>query len=63
MEKSIFPKKFEASIDSHTDFLKSELKDIHNCNVLELAAWSGILAGVLNNDNSYAGIDISLKYS
>lgn len=59
MTKSIFPKKFEASIEKHTGFLIKELSTIHNNSVLEIATGSGNLAGILNNDNSYVGIDIS----
>ena len=59
MKKSIFPKKLEASIEKHTDFLKKELSTVHNSNVLELATGSGNLAEILNNDNAYVGIDIS----
>ena len=59
MEKSIFPKKFVASIVDHREFLKDCYSNIHNLNVLELATGSGDLAQLLPNDNNYTGIDIS----
>ena len=59
MKKSIFPKKFEASIDAHNQFLTKELKELHHKNILELATGSGNLAEFLPCDNKYIGIDIS----
>ena len=59
MEKSIFPKKFNADIFKHFDFLKSALKEIKERSVLELACGSGSLSGQLPAENSYTGIDIS----
>ena len=59
MEKSIFPKKFFGSINKHYEILANELGDIHNKNILELAAGSGDAVRFLNNNNSYTGIDIS----
>lgn len=59
MERSLFPKKFEASIKTHNAFLKNELKDIHKSNILELATGSGNLSNFLNINNNYTGIDIS----
>jgi len=59
MEKSIFPKKFEASIDIHNHFLKKELQNIHDKKVLEVATGSGNVSEYLPRDNKYAGIDIS----
>jgi SAM-dependent methyltransferase len=59
MNKSVFPKKFEASIEKHDQFLKNELKDLHNQAILELAAGSGNMAEILPADNKYTGIDIS----
>lgn len=55
----MFPKKFEASIDTHNQFLKNKLKDIHNQSILELATGSGNLSNFLANNNRYTGIDIS----
>ncbi|MBN2535613.1 MAG: class I SAM-dependent methyltransferase [Spirochaetales bacterium] len=59
MKNSIFPKKFGASIEKHTQFLKNEYSRIHNSLVLELATGSGCLSEILPSDNKYAGIDIS----
>lgn len=59
MEKSIFPKKFQADMDKHSDFLKSQLKEIHKSMVLELACGSGSLSQQLPSDNRYTGTDIS----
>jgi len=59
MKKSVFPKKFEASIGIHNNFLKDELKDFHNKNIIELATGSGNLSDFLPPDNNYSGIDIS----
>jgi hypothetical protein len=60
MEKSIFPKKFNGSIDKHFQILKTEFENIHNKNILEFATGSGNSIEFLNNDNIYTGIDISL---
>lgn len=59
MAKSVFPKKFDASIKEHMHFLKKEYSGVHNSDVLELAAGSGHLAEILPCDNRYKGIDIS----
>jgi len=59
MTQSVIPKKLDASVDEHIQFLKKALKDIHNQNVLELASGSGNLAALLSPDNRYTGIDIS----
>jgi SAM-dependent methyltransferase len=59
MKNSIFPKKFEASIEKHLQFLGNEYKDIHNSFVLELATGSGNLSKLLPSDNEFVGVDIS----
>lgn len=59
MSKSIFPKKFNGSIQKHFEILKSELRNIHNKNILEIATGSGNAIKFLNNDNLYTGTDIS----
>ncbi len=59
MAKSVFPKKFEASIQKHKLILGKELSDFHKSNILELATGSGNLAEILPCDNIYTGIDIS----
>jgi len=59
MEKSVFPNKFKGSIDKHFETLRKEYQNLHGKNILEIAAGSGSTANLLNNDNSYTGIDIS----
>ncbi|KPL16333.1 MAG: hypothetical protein AMS26_04995 [Bacteroides sp. SM23_62] len=59
MEKSIFPKKFNADIEKHFDILKREGKNIHHANILEVATGSGNAVNFLNKVNNYTGIDIS----
>ena len=59
MEKSIFPKKFKSDMVKHENTIRSELKDIHKKEVLELACGSGSLSKQLPEDNIYIGIDIS----
>ena len=59
MEKSIFPKKFNASIHKHFEILKNEFHNIHNKKILEIATGSGNAVNFLNNDNHFIGIDIS----
>ena len=59
MEKSIFPKKFNASIHKHFEILKEEFQNIHDKNILEIATGSGNAVNFLNNDNHFIGIDIS----
>lgn len=59
MEKSIFPKKFDASIDEHMNFLKKEYSEISSADILELATGSGNVSEVLSSNNRYSGIDIS----
>jgi len=59
MEKSIFPGKFNATIDKHIEVLQKEFRDIHHARILEIATGSGNAALFLNKDNLYTGIDIS----
>jgi len=59
MEKFIFPRKFNASLEKHIDILKNESRDIHHARILEIATGSGNAALFLNKDNNYTGIDIS----
>ena len=59
MEKSIFPKLFNGSIEKQSEILQNEFKNIHNLNILEIATGSGTLANFIPNDNKYTGIDIS----
>jgi len=59
MSNSIFPKKFNGSIQKHFEILKNEFQHIHNKNTLEIATGSGNAVQFLNNDNLYTGTDIS----
>lgn len=59
MSKSIFPDKFNGSIQRHFEILKNEFQNIHNKNILEIATGSGNAVKFLNNDNLYTGTDIS----
>ena len=59
MKNSIFPKKFEASLDVHNRFLERELGNVHDKRILELATGSGNLSDFLPDDNDYIGTDIS----
>jgi len=59
MEKSVFPKKFNGSIEKHYEILKDALKEICGKEVLEIATGSGNAVRFLNEDNFYTGIDIS----
>ena len=60
MQKSIFPKKFKGSISKHFELLKKEYETIQNKNILEIASGSGFSSELLNINNSYTGIDISV---
>jgi ubiquinone/menaquinone biosynthesis C-methylase UbiE len=59
MEKSIFPKKFNGSIDQHFKILREEFTETHRKNILEIAAGSGNAVEFLPYDNNYCGTDIS----
>lgn len=59
MEKSVFPKKFNADMDRHYQILQGELSKNHGKKVLELAAGNGNAVYFLPTDNDYTGIDIS----
>ena len=59
MEKSIFPKKFNADIKKHEEILGNLYSSIQNCTVLELACGSGNLSSLLTRNNLYSGVDIS----
>ncbi len=60
MQKSIFPKKFKGSNSKHFELLKKEYEIIQNKNILEIATGSGFSSELLNINNSYTGIDISV---
>lgn len=59
MEKNVFPKLFQAVIEKHYKILRSMLHNVHEKNVLELAAGNGDAVHYLANDNFYVGTDIS----
>jgi ubiquinone/menaquinone biosynthesis C-methylase UbiE len=59
MEKSVFPKKFNASIEEHYKILGEIFENVSNKTIIEFATGSGDAIRFLNNKNIYAGVDIS----
>ena len=59
MEKSVFPKKFNASIEEHYKILGKIFENIFDKTIIEFATGSGDAIKFLNNNNIYAGVDIS----
>jgi SAM-dependent methyltransferase len=59
MDKTVFPRKFSASLEKHYEILANELGDVHHQNILELACGTGDAVRFLHNDNIYTGVDIS----
>ncbi|MBN1638186.1 MAG: class I SAM-dependent methyltransferase [Ignavibacteriales bacterium] len=59
MEKSVFPKKFNASIEEHYKILKKIFEDISDKTIIEFATGTGDAIKFLNKNNIYAGVDIS----
>jgi ubiquinone/menaquinone biosynthesis C-methylase UbiE len=59
MERSVFPGKFKGSIGKHFSLLKEEYGNIVGKKILDIASGSGYSALLLDNRNSYTGIDIS----
>ncbi len=59
MEKSVFPKKFNASIQEHYKILRQIFENISQKTIIEFATGSGDAIKFLNNNNIYAGVDIS----
>jgi ubiquinone/menaquinone biosynthesis C-methylase UbiE len=59
MEKTVFPKKFNADLEKHYQILQNVLNKSHEEKVLELAAGNGSAVYFLPTDNDYTGIDIS----
>ncbi|MFW6247290.1 MAG: class I SAM-dependent methyltransferase [bacterium] len=59
MEKSVFPKKFNASIEAHYKILREIFKNVSDSVIIEFATGSGDAIKFLNNRNIYAGVDIS----
>ena len=59
MEKSVFPKKFDASIEEHYKILGEIFENVSDKTIIEFASGSGDAIRFLNNKNIYAGVDIS----
>lgn len=59
MEKSVFPKKFNASIEEHYKILGEIFTSLSDKTIIEFATGSGDATKFLNNNNVYAGVDIS----
>jgi SAM-dependent methyltransferase len=59
MKMFIFPKKLDADIQAHEEYLAQELKSVRMKRVLELATGSGSAVRFLSSDNHYTGTDIS----
>jgi ubiquinone/menaquinone biosynthesis C-methylase UbiE len=59
MEKSVFPKKFNASIEEHYKILGKIFENIFDKTIIEFATGSGDAIKFLNTGNIYAGVDIS----
>lgn len=59
MKKSVFPKKFNASIEEHYKILKKKFENTSNKAIIEFATGSGDAIKFLNTNNIYAGVDIS----
>lgn len=59
MGKSVFPKKFNASIEEHYKILIKIFQYISNKTIIEFATGSGDAVKFLNTNNIYAGVDIS----
>jgi len=59
MKKSVFPKKFNASIEAHYKILGEIFKNVSDRVIIEFATGSGDAIKFLNKRNIYAGVDIS----
>lgn len=59
MARSVFPKKFNASMERHTAILADACQAFHGKRILELGTGAGSAAGFLPPDNAYIGSDIS----
>lgn len=59
MERSVFPKKFNASFNEHYKILGEIFENITDKSIIEFATGSGDAIRFLNNKNIYAGVDIS----
>jgi hypothetical protein len=61
MEKSVFPKKFNASIEAHYKILGEIFENVSDRVIIEFATGSGDAIRFLNNRNIYAGVDTHLS--
>jgi ubiquinone/menaquinone biosynthesis C-methylase UbiE len=59
MEKSVFPKKFNASVEEHYKILGKIFENVSGKVIIEFATGSGDAIRFLKNKNIYAGVDIS----
>jgi SAM-dependent methyltransferase len=59
MTRSVFPKKFNASLEHHTAILADACQAFHGKRILELGTGAGSAAGFLPPDNTYVGSDVS----
>ncbi|MBN1151503.1 class I SAM-dependent methyltransferase [candidate division WOR-3 bacterium] len=59
MKNSVFPKRLSASFKEHYKILEKIYENIENKTILEFATGSGDIIKLLNNNNSYTGLDIS----
>ena len=59
MARSVFPKKFNASLEHHKAILTEACQAFHGKQILELGTGTGCAAGFLNRENTYIGSDIS----
>ena len=57
--RSVFPKKFNASLEHHKAILTEACQAFHGKQILELGTGTGSAAGFLPRDNAYIGSDIS----
>ncbi|NCC72964.1 MAG: class I SAM-dependent methyltransferase [Sphingobacteriia bacterium] len=59
MEKSVFPKKFSASVEEHYKILNEIFAGVTGKMIIELATGTGDAVRFLRKENTYAGVDIS----
>jgi SAM-dependent methyltransferase len=59
MERSVFPKKLDASIEEHYRILGKIFENLSGKVIIEFATGSGDAVRFLSNNNDYAGVDIS----
>ena len=59
MEKTVFPKKFQGSLQQHYEILSKELGSVRGRTILEIGTGTGNAVHFLHPDNHYTGVDIS----